>query len=89
MDQSSLTRAVSVFVRDGLVELNVGKDRRQKTAHLTEAGKVLLGRATVAWKQTQIELNSILGEEALRDGRQSMHDLRQKLSASNNEGVRS
>lgn len=88
MDQSSLTRAVSVFVRDGLVALNVGKDRRQKSAHLTESGKALLERATVAWKQAQTELNDLLGQEALRDGRQSMHDLRQKLSTPNNEPAR-
>jgi DNA-binding MarR family transcriptional regulator len=88
MDQSSLTRAVSVFVRDGLVELNVGKDRRQKTANLTETGKALLERATVAWEQAQIELQKNLGQEALRDGRQSIHDLRQKLSALTIEQVR-
>ncbi|WP_162798577.1 MarR family winged helix-turn-helix transcriptional regulator [Sulfitobacter sp. SK012] len=88
MDQSSLTRAVGVFVRDGFVELNTGKDRRQKTARLTERGEALLEQATTAWRKAQTELYEIIGQEKLEDGRQNMHALRKKLSASNNHQVR-
>lgn len=61
MEPSSLTRALNPLVRDGLVELSRGNDRRQRWGQLTQAGLTRLDAARSCWRQAQDAAASRLG----------------------------
>jgi len=53
LEQSALSRAVSALARRGLVEVAQGRDRREKTLALTDAGRALALRAAERWRVAQ------------------------------------
>jgi DNA-binding MarR family transcriptional regulator len=53
MDRTSLTRALAPLVRAGYVTMAVGRDRRAKTIHLTEAGQAVVAEARPLWRNAQ------------------------------------
>lgn len=61
MEPSSLTRALTPLVRDGLVTLSHGEDRRRRWGQLTQAGLTRLGAARSCWRRAQDEAASRLG----------------------------
>ncbi|QPC42774.1 winged helix-turn-helix transcriptional regulator [Kaustia mangrovi] len=61
MEPSSLTRALNPLVRDGLVELSHGEDRRQRWGRLTQAGLTRLEAARSCWRRAQDAAASRLG----------------------------
>ena len=64
MDRTTLTAAVKVLERRGLVEsLADPDDRRSRLMKLTEAGTALLSAAVPIWTRVHGELDAELGEE--------------------------
>jgi DNA-binding MarR family transcriptional regulator len=53
LEQSSLSRNLSVLERRGWVRLAPGEDRRERIPLLTREGKNALARAYPAWKRAQ------------------------------------
>lgn len=82
MEQSSLTRSLSAFVRDGFVTLNPAKDRRQKAAQLTPKGEALLAQATQAWTKAQNDIREKLGQSSFDNGLQLLHEMRHEILSS-------
>ena len=65
MDRTTLTAALKVLERRGLVKTAVDpKDRRGKLLSLTEDGMALLSAALPIWIRTHGELDAELGGEA-------------------------
>lgn len=64
MDRTTLTAAVKVLERRGLVEtMTDPKDRRSRLMRLTENGTALLSAALPVWTHVHGELDAELGEE--------------------------
>lgn len=64
MDRTTLTAAVKVLERRGLVEtMTDPKDRRSRLMRLTEDGTALLSAALPVWTRVHDELDAELGEE--------------------------
>ena len=80
MDQSSLTRAIAPFIRDGLVILTEQKDRRRRIPTLTKKGDALLSQATKAWGHAQTELEEMIGADLMNGGRKMMQEMRERIA---------
>lgn len=80
MDQSSLTRAIAPFIRDGLVILKEEKDRRRRSPALTKKGEALLSQATDAWNLAQSELEKAIGTDLMNEGREMMQKMRERIA---------
>lgn len=83
MEQSSLTRALAAFTRNGLISLSPGKDRRRKIARLTPDGLALLQQALPAWERAQKDVRDRLGQAQFDEGRQILRSMRQGISNPN------
>lgn len=64
LEQSALSRAVAGLVRRGLVDMEVGRDRREKTLSLTDAGRALALRAAERWREAQAAALRDVGDRA-------------------------
>lgn len=74
MDRTTLTRNVDVLVKDGLAQVEPGKDKRVKLLRITQAGRDTLIKAFPLWKAAQ---NSLI----TRLGKQTWSELSRKLAA--------
>jgi DNA-binding MarR family transcriptional regulator len=63
VEPSTLSRNLSVLVKNGLVVLVAGKDRRQRAVSLTRAGRDALTRAYPVWVEAQRQI-----EASFQDG---------------------
>ncbi|WP_439136320.1 MarR family winged helix-turn-helix transcriptional regulator [Pseudomaricurvus sp.] len=63
LDQTTLSRNLKPLIRDGYLESQPGRDRREKVLKLTEDGKNLFKRASKDWRHTQQQLKDLLGDE--------------------------
>lgn len=61
MDRTTLGRNLMLLERDGLVQLRVGKDRRERELALTERGLRTLEAAYPLWRQAQAQIAQRLG----------------------------
>ncbi|MGE0724455.1 MAG: MarR family winged helix-turn-helix transcriptional regulator [Alphaproteobacteria bacterium] len=66
MDPSTLSRTIRPLVRDRLVTLAPGEDRRARLARLTAAGRARLKDAMPHWRAAQRETARMLGADAHR-----------------------
>ncbi len=80
MSQSSLTRAIAPFIRDGFVTYSETKDKRCKAPILTQDGEALLQRATEAWTQAQSKIELMIGPELMKESHQTMQKVRDRIS---------
>lgn len=64
MDRTTLTAALKPLARRGLVEVAAGDDRRSRRPALTDAGRALLARAAVVWRETHDALDAGLHDPA-------------------------
>ncbi|WP_145958927.1 MarR family winged helix-turn-helix transcriptional regulator [Sphingobium sp. SCG-1] len=60
MDRTSLYRTITPVIREGWAEI-IPDGKRSKIAHLTDAGRAALERATPAWEATQSRFVDELG----------------------------
>ena len=65
IDQTTLSRSLKPLIRDGLIEVTPGEDRRYKLLSLTPQGKKSFKRASRAWQAAQEEIKSKLSGEQL------------------------
>ena len=78
MERSTLSRDLNPLERDGLVELQVGQDRRSRLVSLTPHGLEVLSGAGMLWQRAQTELAELLGHGQVQT---LMGDLREVVSA--------
>ena len=75
MDRTTLTRNLKPLERDGLILVEVGKDRRERAITLSPKGKVVLGKAFPLWKKIQSVFVGSLGENGCKDLFKKMNHL--------------
>lgn len=63
MDRTTLTRNLAPLVRDGLVTIARGEDRRTRVVRITPAGRAAVERALPHWRAAQRRVRSALGDE--------------------------
>ncbi len=63
MDQTTLSRNVSLLEKKGLVETEAGEDHRWRKISLTQSGHEALKQAYPLWKAAQAEIVSKIGPE--------------------------
>jgi DNA-binding MarR family transcriptional regulator len=65
LEQSSLSRNLTVLERLGYIKLIPGDDRRERIVMLTRAGRVALTRGYPVWKQAQAAVTEALDSKEL------------------------
>jgi DNA-binding MarR family transcriptional regulator len=68
IEQSALSRNLSLLKRRKLVHMAVGSDRREKHVALTDEGKRAVVDAFPAWQAAQKEMLDAMGDGASRAG---------------------
>lgn len=63
MDRTTLSRNLQPLLRDGLVTIAPGDDRRRRSLHLSAAGRSLLRRAVKHWQDVQKTFKQQYGAE--------------------------
>jgi len=61
MDRTTLTRNLKPLEKQGLIEIQPGKDRRIRLVMLTEKGQEALAQALPFWEKAQTEAINRLG----------------------------
>ena len=82
MDRTTLPRNLQPLVRDGLVQMATGHDRRERVVHLTDSGELALLNAVPLWDQVQGEVSDLIGPEqrhAIEAGLRSLIQLLDSL----------
>lgn len=64
MDLSTLSRTLKPLLKDGLITLVTGTDRRQRKAVLTKKGAQRLQQADKLWSAVQDKVQKVLGRDA-------------------------
>jgi DNA-binding MarR family transcriptional regulator len=63
MDRSTLTRNLRPLVKQGLVKVRLGKDRRTRVVEMTPRGSDVLAEALPVWEDAQNRFVAQLGED--------------------------
>lgn len=63
IDQTTLSRGLKPLIRDGIIAVREGADRRQKELVLSESGKALFDEAAKHWDQAQRDVEAKLGDD--------------------------
>ncbi|SDG37087.1 DNA-binding transcriptional regulator, MarR family [Bradyrhizobium sp. Rc2d] len=73
MDRATTGHNLRPLVRDGFVEISVGKnDRRERIVTITRQGHKTHGRALAAWRLAQTAFEEAMGEQEAADLRDLM-----------------
>ena len=65
MDRTTLTRNLRPLEKRGLLQIRLGKDRREREVTLTKKGVELLAQAYPLWKKAQTQVAKGLGPERI------------------------
>jgi DNA-binding MarR family transcriptional regulator len=65
-DRSTIGRNARILVRDGLVSLSKGSDRREHTVHVTQKGRETVSLARPLWQKAQTAVEDTLGQDQLK-----------------------
>ncbi|CDZ40737.1 Transcriptional regulator, MarR family [Neorhizobium galegae bv. officinalis] len=77
MDRTTLTAALKVLERRGLVETTVDpKDRRGRLLRLTDDGMTMLSAALPIWKRVHAQIDAELGEGGAEELRATLTTLK-------------
>jgi DNA-binding MarR family transcriptional regulator len=79
LDRTTCSRELDPLVESGLVQLDVGSDRRQRVAALSDAGAAKLAEARPLWLGVQGQVRGTYGEPQTAD---LLERLRELLSVS-------
>jgi DNA-binding MarR family transcriptional regulator len=63
MDSTTLTRTLALLLKQGLVRVRQGKDRRERLFRLTQEGKRQMAAAQGYWERAEQRLRRELGNE--------------------------
>jgi len=66
MDRTTLSHNLAPLVRDGLVRLAPGHDRRTRIVALTPAGETALAVARPLWREAQDRVEQVTGDDRLQ-----------------------
>jgi len=86
MDRTTLGRNLQPLEREGLVQINVGEDRRERLVSVTPAGRKVLARALPLWESVHQRFEQKLGKreaKELRDTLKRIVNVGRELSAEN------
>src|SRR5262245_35682870 len=72
VDQTTLTRSISLLERDGVIERAAAPDRRVKAMRLTVKGRRILAVARPLWVKAQDKVLRELGTAAWTDARRRL-----------------
>ena len=65
LEPSTLSRNLALLARKGLVRLDVGSDRREKSVHLTPSGEHALAAGYARWREVQRRVGSLVAGSEL------------------------
>lgn len=65
LNQTTLSRGLKPLIRDGLIEVTPGEDKRQKILSLTAKGKKLYSQAEKRWQDAQAIILDKFGQETI------------------------
>lgn len=65
-DRTTLTRNLQLLEKQGLIRLETGGDRRERTVTLTDRGREALAGAYPKWKEAQAQVAQRVGQERLQ-----------------------
>jgi DNA-binding MarR family transcriptional regulator len=65
MDRTTLTRVLAPLVRDGLIQLAPGEDRRTRIVTLTPEGESTLANARPYWREAQDRIIDLTGQDRI------------------------
>lgn len=63
MDRTTLTHNLKPLERDGLIQIEPGKDQRERVVKLTKVGQERLASAFPLWQQAQTQVIVALGRQ--------------------------
>ena len=78
MDQTTLSRNVSLLEKKGLVEMEPGEDHRSRRICLTQSGHEGLKQAYHLWKAAQAKIVSKIGSDNWTSVLESMNSMMRK-----------
>ena len=64
-DRTTLTRNLRLIEKQGLIQVDLGHDRREREVRLTERGREVLAHVYPIWKEVQAEMVKRFGSERL------------------------
>lgn len=79
-DRTTMTRNLKPLVDAGWVVLVPGADSRQRIATITDAGRTKVEQAARAWHGAQVELEKLLGRDAVRALHQQLDSTMSQLT---------
>ena len=80
IDRTSMTRSLSPLIRDELIRVIGGSDRRQKKLKVSRKGEKLLEKAHPLWEGAQKEVTRILKKDNWAHIREALYDLNRELA---------
>lgn len=75
MDRTTLTRNLNPLVRQGLVKVQVGSDRRSRPLLLTAKGQSMLEKALPYWEAAQSRIVDEIGADKWDSIMRSLHQI--------------
>jgi DNA-binding MarR family transcriptional regulator len=64
-DRTTLTRNLRLLEQQGLIQVDMGNDRREREVSLTDRGREVLAHVYPIWKEVQAEVAKRFGSERL------------------------
>ena len=64
-DRTTLTRNLGLLEHQGLIRVDMGKDRREREVRLTDRGREVLAHEYPIWKEVQVEVAKRYGSARL------------------------
>jgi DNA-binding MarR family transcriptional regulator len=72
MDSTTLTRTLGLLRKQGWVQVERGKDRRERLFRLTRAGKRQMEEAQPYWQRAEVRLRQELGDEGWKSMKETV-----------------
>ncbi len=82
MDRTTLTKNMKPLLRDKLIELTAGEDKRQRLLQLTKKGRTVLDKAFPLWTEAQQQVSEVLGGDEMHALYRTLHKVSSRLSKS-------
>jgi DNA-binding MarR family transcriptional regulator len=75
MDSTTLTRTLGLLLRQDLVRVRRGKDRRERLFSLTQAGKRQMANAQRHWERAEQRLRRELGDDGWKSMKETVSQI--------------
>jgi DNA-binding MarR family transcriptional regulator len=81
MDRTTVSRNLQPLVRDGLLTLSAGKDKRSRLLTLTERGTTVLSETVPLWESVQDQVTDLIGSTHRIEIEFNLTDMIKRLDA--------